>query len=384
MTRDCPTCGRATPQDAGYCVKCGSQLATEPSTAGWSISDKNEICHACQHALDAEFCSVCGSRLTRITAVNGLQTNVSCVRCGRRISFIGRFCSVCGIRAARAPVQAARRKWSMAQKLGLTVSLFFVLCAAVAIVDGIRALGSHAPIPVIGDQFPGADPTRTEMDRVFKASKAIRAAIELVPQEDGIPVGLNKATFRELGTALSAELLAVKDKVLADPNAIGRLQPYIDRYTKLLNSCIVMDYAWERNIFSPAQMQESWQDILRFAKDADQQLLVASQTSTGGSNAAYGPATPKPQPPSHSLGMGTINTGWYCALTKGAFEELTQASVVRDTSAISKLERSGEIVGLENGTHVQILGGIISLQIRVQDGPAEATVCYVPTEFVTK
>lgn len=79
-----------------------------------------------------------------------------------------------------------------------------------------------------------------------------------------------------------------------------------------------------------------------------------------------------------------INTGWYCALTSEAFEELTQAAVAHDRNAIGRLALSGEIAGLENGTRVRILGGIFSLQIRVLDGPAEGTVCYVPTEFVTK
>jgi hypothetical protein len=96
------------------------------------------------------------------------------------------------------------------------------------------------------------------------------------------------------------------------------------------------------------------------------------------------PSAPNTRPRSASTGAGTINVGWYCALTKDAFEDLTQSAVGRDSNAIGRLALSGQIVGLEKGTRVRILGGIFSLQIRVEDGPAEGTVCYVPTEYVTK
>jgi RNA polymerase subunit RPABC4/transcription elongation factor Spt4 len=113
-------------------------------------------------------------------------------------------------------------------------------------------------------------------------------------------------------------------------------------------------------------------------------LGTPEHTPPRGGSSTVVPATATAQSPSVSPGMGTINTGWYCALTKDAFEELTQAATVRDMSVISRLALSGEIVGLEKGTRVRILGGIFSFRIRVQDGPAEGTQCYIPTEFVTK
>jgi hypothetical protein len=249
---DCPTCGRMIVQDALYCVRCGSRLVTDASPAGWAVTEKGNNCQACQHAPDAEFCAVCGSRLTKITPVEAQQTQPTCARCGRKISAAAKFCSVCGIRQARAGVRGSNSNWS-----------------------------------------PGA--------KIVAAGASLFALL-----------------------MISVVLLIV----LGTP---------------------------EHN--TPSQ---------------------------GGSNAVAPTAATAQSSPTVSPGMGTINTGWYCALTKDAFEDLTQAATVRDMDAISKLALSGEIVGLEKGTRVRILGGVFSLQIRVQDGPAEGTACYVPTEFVTK
>jgi len=76
-SRECPSCRRLMPADAGFCSECGARMAA------------GRRCPGCERELplDAAFCPACGLRL------GGTR---KCMKCGQEEPSDARFCRKCG------------------------------------------------------------------------------------------------------------------------------------------------------------------------------------------------------------------------------------------------------------------------------------------------